>query len=288
MGDTSSSDDSSAGLHVALAYRPLPQSTARTWVVVALGFLIIAVGAAYIIVPLGVIYRTGLYYTYYRQFASLIIVVGVSVVFFAAYRRAAARDRFYAIQEVTARREADEALNELSGSSDLISLTRANRKQMDAYDALARSQAATSYRASQTAMMIGLAILATGVAVIIFSHSDATKYAAAIITAVGAATGGFIGRTFINVHLHAAQQMNYYFRQPLVQSYLLSAERLVSHMPVSNEKRVELFKTILTGIMAQVEPTHDSLVTTKTVPSDLLRSRGASASSGDGSQSNVS
>jgi len=168
-----------------------------------------------------------------------------------------ARDRFDAAQR--ALREVDKALGEVSGPNDLMGFIRVNRKQMDAYDALARSQAQTSYQASLAAMGIGLLVLGAGIAVVISSHTDATKYAAAIITASGAAVSGFIANTFINVYRHASKQLNFYFRQPLVQSYLLSAERIAGLMPDSpGERYAEQVSAILAvAATAQADSVHE-------------------------------
>jgi hypothetical protein len=76
-------------------------------------------------------------------------------------------------------------------------------------------------------MGFGLVVVGAGVCVVILSNSSSTKYAAAGITAIGAATGGYISKTYLTVQQNATRQMNYYFRQPLVQSYLLQSERLI-------------------------------------------------------------
>jgi hypothetical protein len=97
-------------------------------------------------------------------------------------------------------------------------------------------------------MTAGVVLIATGMAVATFADSTSTKYAAAIITAVGTATGGYISRTFLTVQRGATEQMNYYFQQQLAQSYLLTAERLVSQMPTeSKESQLKrIVKTALT------------------------------------------
>jgi hypothetical protein len=188
--------------------------------------------------------------------AGAITFIGFIVVLVAATSMSTARDRFYVAQEQSALKAVDQALDDITGPDDLMGLMRANRKQMDAYDALARSQARTSYRASQIAMGIGLIILAAGIAIAVFAHSDATKYAAAIVTACGAAVGGYVSHTFISVHLHASEQMNFYFRQPLVQSYLLSAERLAQRLP--DQAKPEQISKILASAMAQIDPSRVS------------------------------
>ena len=42
--------------------------------------------------------------------------------------------------------------------------------------------------------------------------------------------GGYISRTFITVQQGAMLQMNYYFQEPVVESYLLTAERLAGKL----------------------------------------------------------
>lgn len=184
--------------------------------------------------------------------AGSVILLGVILASVAFNRMYSARASFYAAQTQSALQAVNKALDDITGPDDLMGLMRANRKQMDAYDALARSQAQTSYRSSQIAMGIGLLILGAGIVIVVLAHSDATKYAAAIVTACGSAVGGYVSRTFINVHLHASDQMNFYFRQPLVQSYLLSAERLAQRLP--EQAKAEQIGKILAVAMAQVDP----------------------------------
>lgn len=134
-------------------------------------------------------------------------------------------------REAEARGELDKAFDSLSGTDDLLGLMRTNRKQMDAYDAQARRQGMSSHRASLAAMVVGLAFVGIGLTVALLADEPSTKYAAAIIVAVGTATGGYIAQTFIRVNTTAQDHVRFYFQQPLVQSYLLTAERIVAQMP---------------------------------------------------------
>jgi hypothetical protein len=69
------------------------------------------------------------------------------------------------------------------------------------------------------------------------------------VTAAGAATGGYISSTFIKVHQNATKQLNYYFQQPLAQSYLLTAERLTTGMPEA--QRVAQLELVLNAALTQ-------------------------------------
>jgi hypothetical protein len=54
------------------------------------------------------------------------------------------------------------------------------------------------------------------------------------------------GPVNITVQKHAMLQMNYYFQQPLVQSYLLTAERLAHQLDEPNRTQA------LSGIIARI------------------------------------
>jgi MFS family permease len=192
------------------------------------------------------------------------VVAGIAILLIAYARLSTAHAKF----EEASRREyqeaVDTAIGEVQGSGDLLGLMNANRKQMDAYDSLARSQASFSYRTSQIAMGVGLALIVSGVIIVILADKSSTKYAAAIITAVGGATGAYLSRTFLAVQRDAAVQMNFYFEQPLIQSYLLAAERLLEKVP--ENRKSEALETIITAALSRV--TLDSEVLAVPAPAE--------------------
>jgi hypothetical protein len=85
--------------------------------------------------------------------------------------------------------------------------------------------------------------------VAIASDDPATKYRAAFLTGIGVA-GAATSRTFIAVQERAMLQMNFNFQQPLVQSYFLSAERMVQQMEVGD--RALAWNRIVTSIVEQL------------------------------------
>lgn len=164
-----------------------------------------------------------------------------------------------------ARMAAQKAEDEIAGIEDLMGMIRANRKQMAAYDILARRHGSTSHRASLTAMGIGLIMVGAGLAVAWYAEDSATKYSAAIIAATATAAGGFIAQTFIRVQQRAQDQMQFYFRQPLDTSYLLTAERLASQLP--EPAKGEQYARIITAALAQTGVTNGR-PETKELPAD--------------------
>ena len=111
------------------------------------------------------------------------------------------------------------------------------------------AQAEDAHRAGFFAMTAGLALIAAGIIVALVTDVAATKYSAALITAAGVATSGYIAETFIRVREQSAHQMTYYFQQPLVQSYLLTAERLADRLP--EERQVQQIEAILKTALGQ-------------------------------------
>jgi hypothetical protein len=171
---------------------------------------------------------------------------------------ASARVRF---EQRLAAVAADQALEQLSDAMQLPELLRINRKQMRAYDALARGQASSSYRIAQIAITVGLAVLVGGSIVAIAAQNQTTKITTAALAAIGGAIGGYIGRTFLRTYERALQQLNFYFEQPQITSYILTVERLTEH--VATERRDDVYTKTIDQIMATlVRPRED-----KDVPS---------------------
>ncbi|MFD8099019.1 hypothetical protein ACFV24_05735 [Nocardia fluminea] len=187
--------------------------------------------------------------------AALVALLGVYVL----YR---ATSGFYGSREfLAAAVKIDRAVEDVAGPNDLLKLMEVNRRQMEAYDVQARSQGRSSHRSSLFAMTAGLAIVGAGLWITVNADDSATKYAAAIVAAVGTATGGYIARTFIRVNTAAQQHVRYYFEQPLVQSYLLTAERVAERLP--NRKREHQYELIVAaalqqaGMVSQLRDTSD-------------------------------
>lgn len=153
------------------------------------------------------------------------------------------------IEAMNARLELELAIRGIHGPNDLLGMIQANRKQMDAYDAQARAQGSTSHWISMVAMIVGLGIVAAGLWIAVAADQTATKYSAAIVAAVGTATGGYIARTFIRLNSAVQDQVRYYFEQPLVQSYLLTAERAIALMP--EEERSNQYRVLMEAALHQ-------------------------------------
>jgi hypothetical protein len=155
--------------------------------------------------------------------------------------------------EAKARENVAESADEIDNAKDLVQLIKANRKQMAAYDVLAQAQAKNAFRNSQIAMAAGLIVLLAGAAVAISAPSVATKVAAASLTAIGGAVSGFIAQTFLRTYSDAVKQLNFYFQQPLITSYVLTAQRLAGELS-SKERCDEALDGLIKRTEALVRP----------------------------------
>jgi TRADD-N domain-containing protein len=132
--------------------------------------------------------------------------------------------------EKEARDAVAESADELDDAKDLVALIKANRKQMSAYDVLVQAQAKTAFRNAQFAMGAGLLVLLFGAIVALSTADVQAKIVTATLTAIGGTLAGFIAKTFLDTYRRSIQQLNFYFQQPLITSYLLAAQRLVNEL----------------------------------------------------------
>jgi len=109
-------------------------------------------------------------------------------------------------------------------------VARPNQRLIATYHSLTTAQASSSYRNSQIAMAVGLLILAGGGAATFNSRESSAQVVLGVLTGLGSAFSAYLGATFLSAYNRALQQMNYYFGQPLANSYLLTAERLVKEL----------------------------------------------------------
>lgn len=155
--------------------------------------------------------------------------------------------------EAKAREKVAESADQIDNAKDLVQLIKANRKQMAAYDVLAQAQAKNAFRNSQIAMAAGLIVLLAGAAVAISAPGVTTKVAAASLTAIGGAVSGFIAQTFLRTYSDAVKQLNFYFQQPLITSYVLTAQRLALELSCE-EKRDEALDGVIKRTETLVRP----------------------------------
>jgi hypothetical protein len=129
-------------------------------------------------------------------------------------------------------------------------------------------------------MIGGLTVLLIGVWHVFNEHEPALTIPTSAVTIVGAAISGFIAKTFLDVHQTSLIQLNHYFKQPVLNSHILTAQRLMELLEHGDQQDAikDIIKTVL--LLIPAEQAHRS---SKTVRADrrsaLCRAKNFSASS---------
>jgi hypothetical protein len=210
---------------------------------ITLGWLVIFMSLAGIFIALAIVFATvdslgvnprekTIAVTAFSIIAVVLIAWGFAApVMMRARRELRTRER-------AARERAKQASEELADATSLAELLKANRKQIDAYDELARAQSKEAFRNSQVAISIGMSALVVGGLVAVVVPNTTAKITTASLTAIAGALAGYIGKTFLRVYERTQQQLTFFFQQPLINSYVLSAERLIDAHVVEKDREV--------------------------------------------------
>jgi hypothetical protein len=127
--------------------------------------------------------------------------------------------------------DVQETVREADPEPTMSNLILINRTEMSGYHQLTIDQATKSFRHSQIAMYLGLTVVIGCVLLVAVSSLDTgVKIAITALGAVSTAVAGYLTSTFLKVHAVSITQLNRFFEQPLVSSYLLSAERVAQQL----------------------------------------------------------
>jgi hypothetical protein len=175
------------------------------------------------------------------------LIVALVVALAAIIRFTQARIRYQEAEEAKSRKAVGNAIEELKSDISFPSLLKVNQTQMDQYHDITKHQAEDAYRNSQIAMAAGLIILVLATIAAILVKGNTSKIILGGVAGLGTAFSAYIGATFLNAYHSALAQLNYYFSQPLINSYFLSAERIVTDM--SPERRDDLRAKIIDSML---------------------------------------
>lgn len=132
----------------------------------------------------------------------------------------------------------ERAVDAVENKLSLDYVSGINTLLMNSYHDVTKTQAERSFRHSQRAMIAGLSLIIGGGIVAIAPTSPSTKIAVAGLAAIGSLVSGYIGKTFLASHAAAILQLNRFFEQPLVNSYLLNAERISATLSPNSRDKV--------------------------------------------------
>lgn len=206
------------------------------------------------------------WWTTRRTWAAISCVLGIVGLAWCTVPYWAARRAFSARKRVSARYRVDEALRELreamestkggTESRSRVQLARMfelNRRQLDEYQQLTKSQQRTAFALTWGAAIAAFLILAAGSIVALQRDAPDDKYIATGLTALGTLLSAFLGKTFFDGHKEAMNQLNHYYHEPSLTGRLLTAERILDRLP-DNAQKGEAATKILTHILAWEPP----------------------------------
>ncbi|MFD5940562.1 hypothetical protein [Streptomyces griseus] len=136
----------------------------------------------------------------------------------------------------------------------LPELWEATHARLDLYHRIATSQAETSFRNAQRAMVAGFLLLILFAGIALWASTTAVAIVAGGLGAVSAALAGYVAKTFIRSQEAAATHLRSYFDQPLELSRYLAAERLVADGDLSQEQRGEILSALVQAMATGPQP----------------------------------
>jgi hypothetical protein len=160
------------------------------------------------------------------------------------------------IKTLTIETEREALELEHAGGDALGPFMAFSHRQMTRFECVALAQAKVSHAASLLAAALGFVVLIVGAWVTFTRGSVDDTVTGAVMTGVGTALSGFLSITFLRTFRITSEQMSYYYGQPLVNCYLLHAERLLERCGLDlgadqrREDVQEVIRTILDAAIA--------------------------------------
>jgi hypothetical protein len=117
-------------------------------------------------------------------------------------------------------------------------------KQIEKYQTQTQSRAGWSFFFAITAMISGLMLVVWGGTHIVFNAGWEHVAAGSLISTVGGAVSAYITKTFLDVHKLSLVQLNHYFSQPVLNTHILTAQRLADQL-VDADAKQHAYETII-------------------------------------------
>jgi hypothetical protein len=168
------------------------------------------------------------------------------------------------------RKEDDENLKAAQANQNLANegaLFQLYNEQLRIYQSETRTRARNSFFWAIFAMMVGFAVLAAGAILIVTHPTQEGVLSGSSLAAIGGALSAFITKTLLDVHKVSLEQLNRYFKQPVLNSHILTCQRLIKAIPPDLE-HFGLYKLVVQAVVALLaaEQTQSVILSAKGVP----------------------
>ncbi|MES2206263.1 MAG: hypothetical protein V4525_05625 [Pseudomonadota bacterium] len=115
---------------------------------------------------------------------------------------------------------------EIDPLTERIALFDLYNKQIERYQTETRARAGWSFLFAICAMFAGLLLVVWGGRTIIQSADWKNIAGGTAISGLGGIMSAYITKTFLDIHRLSLNQLNRYFQQPVINTYVLTAQRL--------------------------------------------------------------
>ena len=128
-------------------------------------------------------------------------------------------------------------------------------KQIEKYQTQTQARAGWSFIFAIVAMAAGLALVVWGGTQVIAGSDWKNVTAGSLVSVIGGAISAFITKTFLDVHRLSLIQLNHYFRQPVLNSHILTAQRLADAL-IDSAARQKAYEAIIAqvSVLISAEP----------------------------------
>ncbi|MDQ1350607.1 MAG: hypothetical protein QG657_909 [Acidobacteriota bacterium] len=144
-------------------------------------------------------------------------------------------------------KEIAETIDEIRSSIELKRLFNLYNKQIEKYHQQTRSRASWSFMFAILSMIAGLSFVIWGGNVLLNAKETIVLAAGGIIASIGGGVSGYITKTFLDVHKLSLNQLNRYFKQPVINDHILMAQRLADDCN-NTDTRKQAYQTIIDSI----------------------------------------
>jgi hypothetical protein len=149
-------------------------------------------------------------------------------------------------------KEISESVEEIRSSIEIRRLFNLYSKQIEKYQQQTLSRAKISFMFAIFSMIAGLGFVIWGGTVLLTAKETIVLAAGGILAAIGGGVGGYITKTFLDVHKLSLNQLNRYFKQPVINNHILMAQRMADDCN-DDETRKQSYQKVIESIATLIK-----------------------------------
>ncbi len=134
--------------------------------------------------------------------------------------------------------ELENLIKENENRLKISNLLNFYNEQIKIYQKNTQSRASWSFTFAIIAMFFGLFFIILGSILVINKSNTGEIIALTSLATLGGAISGYIAKTFLDVHKTSLNQLNRYFKEPLINQYILKSQLLTEELESEEKKQL--------------------------------------------------